>query len=380
MVDVDRMSLTRQDAYRLRLHAQGLGAARDDDAPSIARAAGAIQAQDRLGELLGGGVRSHDLVAADIDHARVIDRSVVRNWLHRGTLQLVPAEDLRWLLDLLGAEMDRKALKRRANLGISADDHDRVLVFLRQHLSETGPLTRSEIADALRSAGLPWADQATPHLLRSASLLGLICFGPDRDGNACHVLVDDWLPRTAPPPDPAAELARRYFAAYGPATQSDFRWWTGLPAAAVRRAMQSIAAELIEVDIDGQPMWMMAAAAAAIADTLPAPDHALRALGPFDPYLLGYAKRDLGVPAELAKAVNAGGGMIRACVLLDGRLVGTWDRKRRAQGLSVTVTAFEPLSDAALHQLDAEFTEMGRFLETDINWSLNLAPTATRPD
>ena len=367
------IALRRQDMYRLRLRAQGLGAARGGNAPATVRAAGAIQAQDRLGELLGVGVRSRGIVAADIDHARLVDRSVARNWLHRGTLQLVPAEDLRWLLDLLGAEMDRKALKRRADLGISADDHDRALIFLKQHLAEAGPLTRPEIAEALRSAGLPWDGQAAPHLLRTASLLGVICFGPDRGGENSHVLIDDWLPRADAPPDPGAELARRYLAAYGPAAPSDFRWWSGLPAAAARRAMQSISAELTEVRIDGHSMWMLSDAAAAITETLATPDNALRVLGPFDPYLLGYAKRDLGVSDDLAKAVNAGGGMIRSCVLLDGRLVGTWNRKRRAHDLSVTVTAFEPLSDAAHRQLEAEFAEIGRFLETNISWSLTLA-------
>ncbi len=367
------IALRRQDIYRLRLRAQGLGVARGGDAPTTVRVAGAIQAQDRLGELLSVGVRSRGLVAADIDHARLIDRSIARNWLHRGTLQLVPAEDLRWLLDLLGAEMDRKALKRRADLGISADDHDRALTFLKQHLANAGPLTRPEIAEALRSAGLPWDGQAAPHLLRTASLLGVICFGPDRGGENSHVLIDDWLPRADAPPDPGAELARRYLAAYGPAAPSDFRWWSGLPAVAARRAMQSISAELTEVSIEGHSMWMLSDAAATITEIRSTPDNVLRVLGPFDPYLLGYAKRDLGVSDDLAKAVNAGGGMIRSCVLLDGRLVGTWNRKRRAHDLSVTVTAFEPLSDAAHRQLEAEFAEIGRFLETNISWSLTLA-------
>ena len=373
-----QITLSRRDAHRLRLHAQRLAAQRGASVVETVRAAGAIQAQDRLGEQLGVGTRSTGLLATDVDQARNLDRSVARSWLMRGTLHLVPAEDLRWLLDLLGEEMDRKALKRRADLEISVEDHARVLKLLRLELARRGPMTRAEIAESLRSANLPSEGQATPHLLRSASMHGVMCFGPDRDGEPTHVLLDDWLPDGVRPADPGAELARRYFSAYGPATQSDFRWWSGLPGADARRCLQAISDELVEVDLEGQSMWMTSEAAAEIGEVLAGADNVLRVLGPFDPYLVGYARRDLDVPDHLLKRVNAGGGMIRSCALIDGRLVGTWDRKKRKRGLTVTLTAFEQLSEDAQAQLTTEFAELGRFLETEINWSLNLDPAAAK--
>ncbi len=375
-----RLTFNWNEARRLRLHAQGLGASRGSEVAATAKAAGAIQAQDRLGELLGVGTRSTGLTAENVDHARTVDRTVTRTWLMRGTLHLVPSDDLRWMLDLLGEEMDRKALKRRADLGISVEDHGRVMEFLRPELSRRGPMTRAEIGEALRSAGLPWEGQATPHLLRSASMHGFMCFGPDRDGEATHVLLDDWLAIDGyRPPDPAAELTRRYFAAYGPATQSDFRWWSGLPAADARGAVRAITDELVEVNVEGKPMWMTSEAADRTEQVLAQASHQLRVVGPFDPYLLGYAKRELGVSDVLVKKVNAGGGMIRSCVLIDGRLLGTWDRKRRARGFAVTVSAFEALSDQALAQMESEFAEIGRFLGAEIKWSIQPDPAVATP-
>ncbi|MYB22369.1 MAG: winged helix DNA-binding domain-containing protein [Chloroflexi bacterium] len=373
------LELSWSEARRLRIQAQGLGIDRSAEIESAVRAAGAIQAQDRLGMLLGVGTRSIGLTAADVDHARSVERSAVRSWLMRGTLHLVPAADLRWMFDLLGPKMDAKALKRRADLGISDDDHAQVLQFFRDHLSGGGSIMRTEIEGALAAAGLPHAGQAPRHLLRTASMLGVICFGADRDGEETHMLIDDWLPDPGlEPSDPAAELARRYFAAYGPATPADFRWWTGLPAADTRSGFDAVQPELVEVSVEGTVMWMTPEAASQAYRVLAEPVGRVRVVGPFDPYLLGYAKRELGVPDPLLKRINAGGGMIRSCVLIDGRLVGTWDRKRRARGLAATVSAFEPLSDDDQAQLDDEFAEIGRFLETDINWSQALDPAAAK--
>ena len=363
-------ALSRQEAHRLRLQAQGLGVGRSDALVDVVREAGAIQAQDRLAETVAIGVRSSGLSAELVGHARNVDRSLARSWLMRGTLHLVPAEDLRWMLEVLGERIDAKALKRRQDLGISTDDHERVLEFLRAELAVRGPMTRPEIAEALRSAGLPWEGQATPHLMRTASLLGIMCYGPDRDGESTHVLIDDWLSDGSQQSDPCAELARRYFSAYGPSTAPDYRWWSGLPASDARRGMQSITDELIEIVIDGRSMWMTRDAAARVDEVLEQKDQVLRVLGPFDPYVLGYAKRDLLVPAPYLKRINAGGGMIRSCVLIDGRLVGTWERRRRSHSMTVTVTAFEPLSDDALQQMDGEFGEIGRFLGTETTWSV----------
>ena len=218
-----------------------LGARRAGGVAELARSIGAVQAQDAMGEVLAVRARSDHLTAADVHRERVESRSVVRTWLMRGTLHLVPSADIRWMLDLLGTQMDRKALKRRANLGVTPDIYADAMTLIGRELAGEA-LTRAQIIERFREAGLPWEGQVVPHLLRSASLTGLICFGPLADGDDTHVLLDEWLPeRTADPPNPAAELARRFFGAYGPATPSDFRTWTGLAAADARAGIDAIA-------------------------------------------------------------------------------------------------------------------------------------------
>ncbi|MCB0112305.1 MAG: winged helix DNA-binding domain-containing protein, partial [Caldilineaceae bacterium] len=65
---------------------------------------GALQAQDYLGALWSIGLRMADRpqppTEALIEQA-IADRTIVRTWPMRGTLHLVAAADVRWLLALL---------------------------------------------------------------------------------------------------------------------------------------------------------------------------------------------------------------------------------------------------------------------------------------
>jgi hypothetical protein len=59
-------------------------------------------------------------------------------------------------------------------------------------------------------------------------------------------VTEAWLPDGMPdlPTDAAqVELVRRWLAAFGPATAADLRWWTGLPAGQVKRALGQCPAE-----------------------------------------------------------------------------------------------------------------------------------------
>ena len=104
----------------------------------------------------------------------------------------------------------------------------------------------------------------------------------------------------------------------------------------------------------------------ALADWRPV----IKMLGAFDPYLLGYRTRDLGVEPELLKRVHPGGGIIRPTILVDGRAVATWTRKRSGRKLSITVSPFEALSGAIQAAIDREVGDIGRFLELETLWEV----------
>jgi hypothetical protein len=182
----------------LRTQAQGLRA-RLPRASLIdaVRAVCGINAQLRSAMLLALRARVAGLKPGDVEEAIAADHTLVRSWVLRSTLHLLPAEDLRWLVALLGPIFVPKGRGRRLQLGLDEDKAASGLTGIRAILKETEPLTRGDIVERLADRGvkLDRRSQAPIHLIAYAALNGLICLGPDRAGESTYVLVDKWIKR-----------------------------------------------------------------------------------------------------------------------------------------------------------------------------------------
>lgn len=343
---------------------------------SVVRDLSGIQAQDYSAAMLSVRVRSAGLVADDVDRARVRERSIVRTWAMRGTLHLVPSEDLSWLLALLGPVFLAGSRSRRAELGLDDETCARGVRIIRDALAGRGPLTKLELVERLARGGINAEGQAVVHLVGYAALQGVVCQGPDRGGKPAYVLLGDWLPpvqsTTLTREEACEELARRYLAAYGPATPEDFAAWSGLPLKEVRAAWKGVAEEALEVELDSRPAWLLREHVDWLDDLRAAGDAGaplVRLLPAFDTYLLGYKGRERLVAPEHARRIHPGGGLLHPTLLVDGRAAGTWKTQRKGSHLDLLVSPFDSLAPEALPGLEAEATDVGRFmgLETTLH-------------
>src|SRR3954447_18425791 len=167
------MKLTEDPVLRLRMRAQRLaGLATGDaaDLASVVKEVCGVQAQEMLAAGLAVRARSSGLVAADVERARVEERTVVRTWGPRGTLHLLGVEDLGWMLPLLGPVFVAAGARRRAQLGLDDDTYEQALRITRDVLASRGPLIRAEIVDELAARGIRLEGQARPHFLGRAAL------------------------------------------------------------------------------------------------------------------------------------------------------------------------------------------------------------------
>ena len=342
--------MARVDFLIERMTRQGLAARSAADPAAVAAAAVGLQAQDVGAARLGVRARSTAVGEASVINAIQHERSVVRTWLMRSTVHLVAAEDLRWMAALYGPVMERNHQTRWRNLGITEPMIETALAHARELLDGRG-LTRHELAAELTARGLELGrdGQVPTHVLAALTARGLTCRGADRGRDATFVLIDDWVRPAPAPGDPVAELARRYFRAFGPATAADFTTWSGLPSGP---AMAAIRDELTEVAFDGRRGWTL-------GDVEPAP--AFRLLPMFDNYLLGYRDRTAMLDPARHPQVYVG-GIIKATVVCDGRVIGIWRLERSARKAAVRVTPFEPFTRRHHDELDRERADIERYL------------------
>src|SRR2546430_6597692 len=182
------MIVSAPAALALRMRAQGLaGTPAGDVAVAVRRAAG-LQAQDTTAARLAVRARSRGLDEPSVVRAANDDRTVVRSWLMRGTLHMVPSEDLRWLTALLGPSIVGGGRRRREQLGLTDDICARAMSALPDVLAD-GPLSRAELVDRLiaRQVAVHPSGQAPAHLGLFPAASRLTCRGPDPDGGPTSV-------------------------------------------------------------------------------------------------------------------------------------------------------------------------------------------------
>ena len=306
-----------------------------------------------------------DCTVEDVRKALWKDKTLVKTWLMRGTLHLVPAKDLPLFSAALGVYGMRNTNAWLKFMQISlpeltdlieaiGDALDGQALTREELIAKVGKGRAERIQLALRSG---WGG-----VLKPVARQGLLCFGPSRGQSVTFVRPQEWLGswRRLDPQRSLVEIARRYLRAYGPATPKDFtRWWGTWPGVG-KTAWAGLAEELAPVSIAGQRADMLASDLDRIAAMTMQPS--VRVLPPFDPYLMGYSSRDHLFAAEHSSRVSRTAGWISAVVLVDGRVVATWTHTAVKGGLAVTVEPFRKLSPSTVKELRVRFDTMAAAL------------------
>lgn len=335
-----------------RLTAQLLAGEPAADPVGVAARLLAIQAQDPRGARLAVRARTARTTAAEVDHALTVERSLVVNWLNRGTLHMVRREDHGWLHALTTPSLLTGNARRLHQEGVPPADADRAVAVIERALADEGPLTRMQLRDRIQRAGVRTEGQALVHILGLAALRGVAVRGPMIGRQHAYALVRDWL-GTSRPLDRAralAELARRYLGGHGPADERDLARWAGLPLRDARAGLREIAAELDARD-DGLIDLRRRPAPA----ELPPP----RLLGAFEPVLLGWRSRAEILGEDEPRVVT--GGLFRPFALVRGRAVATWAVRER----SIQIEPFRSLPPDQVAALEADGQAVLRYLGAD---------------
>jgi hypothetical protein len=195
------------------------------------------------------------------------EKTLVKTWAMRGTLHLLPADELPLWVAAQGALKPRyeQPAWLRA-YGLTRDQVERLLAGVSEAL-DGAMLTRDELAtDVARRTGSEEIGERLREsfgsVLKPAAFRGELCFAPNAGRNVRFTRPDSWLGSWEPVETDVAvrEVVRRYLGAYGPATREAFARWLGTPSPAqAERMIRSLGEEALVVDLEGARGWMLAA-------------------------------------------------------------------------------------------------------------------------
>jgi hypothetical protein len=371
---VRRFSVEERRARLARRHFLASGAR---DPVELAGGLVGLHATDPVTVYLSARARMEDLSISELERTLYEERSLLRMIGMRRTLFVFPL-DLAAVVKAACTESIAEAQRRRyakliEEAGMTSDG----LAWLEdaadatlQALESRGHAFASELSrevPQLREKlsfgeGKKWAGTIgmTTWVLFLLAAEGRTARGRPRgtwtSSQWSWAPAGSWLSDPLPELDPEAaraELASRWLAAYGPATVTDVKWWTGWRLGQTRAALAAIGAA--EVDLDGTP----GIALAHDLESEPEPEPWAALLPALDPTVMGWKERDwyLGEhgPALFDRNGNAG-----PTVWWDGRVVGGW--AGRGDG-AIAFRLLEDVGPDALRAIETEAERLERWLD-----------------
>lgn len=346
----------------LRLSAQLLGSRVAQSPAEAVRWMLGLQAQDLPGVLWSVGLRS---AATEAEVRAAFDAGeIVRSWPLRGTLHLVAAEDLHWMLELTTPRAIASESQRRRQLGITDPDIERARETAVASLPGRSALSRDALLAAIAAGGVSTDGARGYHLLWFLAQTGTLVLGASHGRGQTFARLDAWVtrPRRLEKDEALGELASRYVRGHGPASVEDLARWSGLAVRDVRRGIAVAGDRLVEIELDGRSFLLDRAA----ADDDGRGDPVLFLPG-FDEYLLGYRDRSAVLAPEHANAIVPGGnGVFRPTVVVGGEVVGTWSRTVRPREVVVEAAFFDGGPADEPRDLGQAALRYERFLERPV--------------
>jgi len=360
--------LQQRSVAQLRLRNQHLAQQTFENPADVVRWFGAVQAQDFAAAHWALGLRTKGAVLSDVQQA-IVRREVVRTWPMRGTLHFVASDDVRWMLELLTSRVIRSASARHRQLELDDRVFARAEKVIGRALVGGRQLTRPALYEALGAAGIVTRESRGLHIIGYLAMRRVLCFGAHAGKQPTLVLFDEWVPNAkSMPRDVAlAELALRYFTSHGPATVQDFSWWAGLNLRDARSGIESARPQLVNEDLNGISYWLSESrgsprrSKATSAHLLPA----------FDEYTVAYRDRSAVLDPAFAKRVNAGGGIFKPIVVIDGQVVASWKNSVTKSGLVLSVKPFSRIDQMPWSAIDAAAQRYARFLGAEYHLKRN---------
>jgi hypothetical protein len=329
------------------------------DPADVLKSLVAVQAQDYYGAKWALGQRTiactDDVVEQAFTEGRILRLHVMRPTWH-----FVTPHDIRWLLALTAPRVNAVSAYYFRKSELDQKTINKTNRALTKALQGGNHLTRDQLRDAIKRAGIEPGDSIRlGHIMMCAELDGVVCSGARKGKQFTYALLAERAPEAITLADDEAlgRLTAGYFATRGPATLQDFVWWSGLTMSQVKRGVE-IAKVTSEV-IAEQSDWSSSSkeSAKGVAHLLP----------PYDEYFIAYKDRSAAVHPKFDQTKTVESLVFAAPFTLDGLVVGGWERVLGKSNVSVILRPFIKLTSIEKKAVTAAATRYADFLGTSAN-------------
>ncbi|WP_020390690.1 winged helix DNA-binding domain-containing protein [Kribbella catacumbae] len=335
-------------------------------AADVVRAMAGAHAQVLSAGEISVALRLEGATREDVQRALWVDRSLVKTFGPRGTVHLLPTDELAsWVSGLSALPRPRSSVSQEMRM--TPEQIDQVIAAIGEALADDD-LTVDELGDEVVGRTGSWAgDLVMPafqtywprwrQTISDAANAGVLCYGPNRGRNTTYTNPHRFAPFKPESTERAlTAIVRRFLWSYGPATPQHFARWLSISPASATKLFSSLAGELEEVVLNGQSAFLVRGD----TDFTAEPARGIRLLPYFDAYGVGSHPRELLFPGKAwDRALARGQAGNYPLLLIDGIVGGVWHQRRSGSKLHLTVEPLRTLKAAQCRQLDAEAGRLG---------------------
>ena len=252
--------------------------------------------------------------------------------------------------------------------GISLKDYQEISNFILKILKGR-ELSASEIRKELNSKS------NIPAIIQLMCNYGLLIRGrPIKDWNDRrnkYVLFKEQFPDVdlakINEKNAIKSLVERYIISYGPVSENDISWWTGLTKTKIRGALNEIQEKLEKVKISNLKgeFIIFKSDINQLKDFNDFKEKTLNFLPELDPYSMGYKERERYIDSSNYNSVFDRSGNATATILINGKVIGVWDVEEKPEPL-VKFYLFNSIEDNLKNRLFERAQKIGTFC-LDIN-------------
>ncbi|MFX0031010.1 MAG: DNA glycosylase AlkZ-like family protein, partial [Candidatus Hermodarchaeota archaeon] len=158
-------------------------------------------------------------------------------------------------------------------------------------------------------------------------------------------------------------LVKKYIKAYGPVSENDIAWWSGLTKTKIREGLNHLEPQLERIQISElEGNYILYKKDLDLLEKRKTNlEPALTMLPELDPYPMGYKERERYLDPNYRKYVLDRSGNIAATILLDGRVIGVWDTEEEPEP-TVKLHLIKPIKQQLLEELYSKAQKIGMFI------------------